>query len=587
MILQALARYYERRAKDADTALAPEGFQLQEVPFIIVVSSQGELVQIEDTRQGEGKRRRARQFEVPAGVKRASGVAADLLWGSPEYIFGLETAKIRAKLAAKNKQKEKSRLENQRLAFQRKLSEITVYDEGIVAVRQFLANTPLQKLIESPHWSEIVDSSPNMTFRLNSDTVPICQRPAVVEFLSSRRQSTAQTDGICLVSGQSSKVQRLHTAIKGVWGAQSSGANVVSFNQRAFESYGKVERQGANAPVGETAAFAYTTALNSLLGKDSKQRVQVGDASTVFWADEHCDLESSFQSFWSETPKDDPDRCVAAVKALYESVATGRNAKQTESTQFFVLGLAPNASRISIRFWLHGGVSEFARRLVQHFEDLAIVHSPFDKPHLPLFRLLLSIAALGKIENVPPNLAGDTIRAILTGLPYPNTLLQACVRRIRADRSIPYPRAALLKACINRDSRYRNRNNLEELKVALDIDNTHPGYRLGRLFAVLEKIQEEASPGINATIRDRFYGAASATPVTVFPNLLKLSKHHLAKIEHPGRVIGFERWISEILNKLQEFPPLLPMDQQGRFAIGYYHQRQAFFTKNTESEKRA
>jgi CRISPR-associated protein Csd1 len=385
------------------------------------------------------------------------------------------------------------------------------------------------------------------------------------------------------------EITRLHPAIKGVWGAQSVGANIVSFNLRAFESYGKEQKQGENAPVGKHAAFAYTTALNHLLGKDSKQRMQVGDASTVFWASAKTFLEDSFASLFSEPSKDDPDGETPAVKALYESVKQGNLNVSDSTTQFFVLGLAPNAARISIRFWLTGTVQEFSQRIVEHFDDIAIGHAPYEPPYPSLFRLLASTALQGKAENIPPHLGGDMMRAILSGLPYPETLLQSSLRRIRAEREVNYPRAALIKACINRKTRRTNTAGdsapEEELHVSLDPANTNAGYRLGRLFAALEKVQEEASPGLNATIRDRFYGAASSTPVTVFSNLLKLNKHHLAKIENRGRAVNLEKLIGEIVDAIngdEGFAAHLTIADQGRFAIGYYHQKQAFYAKKQE-----
>jgi CRISPR-associated protein Csd1 len=256
-----------------------------------------------------------------------------------------------------------------------------------------------------------------------------------------------------------------------------------------------------------------------------------------------------------------------------------------ENTEFFVLGLAPNAARISIRFWLTGTVPEFSHRIVAHFDDIAIDHAPYEPQYPSLFRLLACTALQGKAENIPPNLGGDTMRAILSGLPYPETLLLSALRRIRAEREVNYPRAALIKACINRKSRLNNPASVEELKVSLDLTNTNVGYRLGRLFAALEKVQEEASPGLNATIRDRFYGAASSTPVTVFSNLLKLNKHHLAKIENRGRAVNLEKLIGEIVDALnggEGFTAHLTIADQGRFAIGYYHQKQAFYAKKPE-----
>jgi CRISPR-associated protein Csd1 len=578
MILQELARYYERKASDPDTALAPEGFEQKEIPFVIVLKSDGQFVQIEATRSGEGKKKRAQPFLVPQGVKRAVNISANLLWDTAEYVLGIDT---RGK---------PDRVVLQHASFVERLAELPQDDLGVQAVRAFLANVPLAQLEQFSCWEEIRTTNPNLTFQLVSDTELVCNRPAVVDVLlasaaNSDADGSSGSRGICLISGQKAEIQRLHPAIKGVWGAQSVGANIVSFNLRAFESYGKEQKQGENAPVGKHAAFAYTTALNHLLGKDSSQRMQVGDASTVFWASAKTFLENSFPSYFGEPTKDDPDRNTRAVKALYESVKQGSLNVSDETTQFFVLGLAPNAARISVRFWLTGAVKEFSQRIVKHFDDMAIDHAPFEPPYLSLFRLLVSTALQGKAENIPPNLGGDTMRAILAGLPYPETLLQSALRRIRAEQVVNYPRAALIKACINRKSRWGNPALEEELHVSLDLANTNVGYRLGRLFAVLEKVQEEASPGLNATIRDRFYGAASSTPVTVFSNLLKLNKHHLAKIENRGRAVNLEKLIGEIVDALDGdagFTAHLSIADQGRFAIGYYHQTQAFYVKKAE-----
>lgn len=395
--------------------------------------------------------------------------------------------------------------------------------------------------------------------------------------VDAAREIGEDARAICLITGEKEKIERLHSAIKGVRGAQSSGANIVSFNLDAVSSYGK--QQGSNAPVGKSAAFAYTTALNHLLGRDSRQKMLVGDATMVFWADKRSELEVAIPDIFGEPPKDEPDRNTKAVESLYESVKNGVLAADSGPTRFYVLGLAPNASRIAIRYWIVDTVAGMAGKVIQHFEFLKLVHAPHEQDVLPLFRLLISTAVQGKAENIPPNLAGDTMRAILEGLPYPETLLQAVIRRIRAEHEITYARAALVKACINSRATFENQENKEDLTVSLDKNNANIGYRLGRLFAVLEKIQAEAHTGINATIRDRFYGSASGTPVAVFSNLMRLKNHHLAKLTSLGRRIHFERLIGEIMEGVDDFPSHLNLSDQGRFAIGYYHQAQDFYTK--------
>ncbi len=576
MILHALYDYYQRKSVDPDAHMAPPGFEWKEIPFVIELDSLGNPVQIEDTREGEGKKKRSRPFLVPQGGKKTSGVVANLLWDNAEYVLGLNTKGKAGRVA------------EQHHAFLAKIESLPTAvrtDRAVQAVLHFLRSADTDTLSQYTAWNEIAETNPNLTFRLRGDLDLVCQQSVVREFIG-KEQSAENADTFCLVTGEDDEIQRLHTAIKGVWGAQTSGANIVSFNLDAFNSYGKA--QGANAPVGKRAAFGYTTALNYLLRRDSPQRLQVGDSSVVFWSDRPAELEAGVVDIFGEPTKDDPDRNVRAVTSLYKAIHHGLLENDEGRAKFFALGLAPNAARIAIRFWHHGTVAEMAVRIRQHFDDLAIERSPRDPPYLSLFRLLVSVATLGKADNIPPNLGGELMRSILMDLPYPQTLLAAAVRRIRAEHEVTYARAALIKACINRATRYANPTRKEELAMSLDEANENVGYRLGRLFAVLEKIQEEANPGINATIRDRYYGAASSTPVTVFSILMKLKNHHLSKLDNRGRAVNLEKRIGEIMDGLGDFPRQLPLADQGRFAIGYYHQRQDFFKKadkSTEGEK--
>ncbi len=577
MILQALYDYYQRKVADPESGLPPFGFERKAIPFIIEVDHAGALVQIEDTRQIEGQKKTAREFLVPQAVKKTSGIAANLLWDNAEYVLG-----IPRKVKPGQKKPAPQRITAQHQAFIariRALPEDVLADAGIQAVLAFLERLDCKRLMRLPPWPEL-RTNPNVSFRLAGESDLICQRPAVRSAIEqlAEAHAAAGEEGVCLITGERHGISRLHPAIKGVWGAQSSGANIVSFNLAAFRSWGK--DQGANAPVSERAAFAYTTALNHLLRKGSPQRLQVGDSSTVFWAEKPVPLEMAIPDLFGEPPKDDPDAGISRVRALYESVRFGRYTGDDADTRFHVLGLAPNAARIAVRFWAVTTVGELATRIVQHFEDIRIVPDGRQTEHLSLFRLLVTTATQGKAENIPPNLAGDCLRAILEGRPYPQSLLAAAVRRCRAEREVPYPRAALIKGCLNRAARITHPEAKEDLTVSLDPDNPNPGYRLGRLFAVLERIQERASPGLNATIRDRYYGSASSTPAAVFPTLLKLSKHHLAKLDNRGEAVRFEKQLGEIIDGITDFPAHLALADQGRFAVGYYHQRQDFFRKS-------
>ena len=403
---------------------------------------------------------------------------------------------------------------------------------------------------------------------------------------------------------------RLHPAIKGVNGAQSSGASIVSFNLESFGSYGKV--QGENAPVSEQAAFAYTTVLNHLLrrGEHNRQRLQIGDASVVFWAEtddaqEAQAAESLFQLFID--PRSDDLQEAEKLRRVLNDVGQGRpkplgsfDPRLDKGTRMFVLGLAPNASRLSIRFWQSDTLEVFAQRAAEHERDLRIEPLPW-KSAPSAWRLTLATApsrdGRSKAEDVPPQLAGELMRAILTGAHYPRSLLTNVIMRMRADGDVSGVRVALCKGVLARDRRLGVKVSNEEIPVSLDLQSLNPGYRLGRLFSVLENVQRSALGGqINATIRDRYYGAASATPASVFPVLLRNSQNHLGRLrkDKPGLAVTLERDIRDIVDGLSErFPRSLRIEDQGRFAIGYYHQTQARFTKNgvatdtTDSEPQA
>lgn len=567
MILQSLNAYYQRKMADHDPQrrLPLFGFEHKEIPFILEISKEGELLGIKDTRSIEGKKKIAQRFLVPKGIKKTSGVAANLLWDTAEYVLGMDT-------------KDKSeRIALQKQAFQQRIDTLhkAIPDEtAIVALLNFLDKTPLAAVQASEYWDEIREVNPVLTFRMAGDVDLICQRNTVVSALISLVDNQEENENqVCLLTGTKAPVERLHSSIKGVWGAQSSGANIVSFNLDAFASFGK--EQGRNAPVSEIAAFSYTTALNHLLAKNSRQRIQVGDTSTVFWAQEQDDLENSFSCIFGDT--DNPDN-TEALRAVLESVQSGKFDGARGEKEFYVLGLAPNAARISIRFWQATKIRDMAQHIRAWFEDLSITRAPHDPEFPSLFRLLTACAVQNKADNIPPNLGGDIMRSILAGAPYPVTWLNAAVQRSRAEQNVTYYRAAAIKACLNRGQKYKS--DEKEFNPMLDIKNMNVAYRLGRLFAALEKLQEEANPGLNATIRDRYYGAASSTPVAVFTTLLRLKNHHVGKLDSKGRATNFEKLFGEILDGINDFPAHLALPDQGRFALGYYQQRQAFFNKS-------
>lgn len=566
MILQALTQYYDRYTEQ----LAPPGWEYKGIHFLIVLDNNGRVVGINDTREEEGEKQRPKVFLVPQAIKRSVNIAANLLWDNPEYALGIPLKGRDARVKAQHQQ------------FIERVNKLALSDvPDIAAVLAFLRRSNKSAALETfPEWEEMLKDGMLLSFKLAGAQEPVFRHPAVTAVVTSLKDAPLPeaSAAICLVTGKRDVMARLHPAIRGVRNASSMGANIVSFNEDAFCSYGK--KQGFNAPVGEAASLAYTTSINALLGKDSKQKLQIGDATTVFWSEKPTRLENDFALFFTEPPKDNPHRGPDAVNALFDSPRTGAWLETEGNTHFHVLGLAPNVARIAIRFWITDTVANMAGHIRRHFVDTDIAHAPHERDHPSLLRLLKQAAVMEKEENIPNHLAGETARSVFTGTRYPATLLAALLRRIKAEHAVPYPRAAFIKACVNRITRTDPHSQEKELTVSLDTNNTNQGYLLGRLFAVLERAQELANG--EASIASRYYGAASSAPSTVFGTLLRLLRHHLAKIEYHGTRVNLEKLFGEIMAGLADFPSILPLADQGRFAIGYYHQRQDFFTKKEE-----
>ena len=591
MILQALKEYYDRKANDPAGDIAPEGFEKKEIPFIVVIGPDGKFVNLTDTREKSGVKR-GKQYLLPRSSSRSGSRSYEttfLLWDHIGYLFGYPENDPKA---IKQHQTWLDSL-NQ-------LPEKLKEDEGVKAIILFYEKGSVDVVKKQTAWRDCIRiPSCNMTFSLAEEDTPIPCRLSVQEYVreSASRKTVTDEDehsdekmfSNCLITGEYGEIARIHARTP----INKDTKSLVAFQKNSgYDSYGK--DQCYNAPVSKKTEFAYTTGLNTLL-KSKGQRIQIGNATTVFWSAKASPFENDVFYFFSDPPKDDPDRNTEAVKALYQTIWSGSYTVPEENTRFYALGLSPNSARISVRFWHVGTVREMGKRLKQHIDDLAIVHGERTDAALPMRRLLLSVASQEKEENVPPNIAGEMMRAILEGTPYPQTLLQAAIRRVRAEQSkkdkktgksapnVSYQRAALIKACLNRALRFNNLDNEKEMTMNLDLENTNIGYRLGRLFAALEKIQSDANPGLNATIRDRFYGAASSTPVTVFGNLMRLSNYHISKLEKEkkGLAIIRKQLIAEIMGAISDFPLHLNLADQGRFAIGYYHQSQDMWSRKT------
>jgi len=576
MILQALVDYYERKRAADPASIAEWGFEKREIPFVVVLSEEGEFVNLEDTRDAEGGRARGRTFTVPEAEKRTSAILANLLWDKPDYALGYVPEGKNPERVAKQRDAFRARIEA--------MFGVDPEDPGVATLLAFLRSGEFGPVWAHPAWEEVVSATgPYIGFRLEGDTRLINERPEVVRIIRGAVGDGNATRAQCLVTGGEGPIATLHPAIKGVRGAQSVGANIVSFNLSAFQTHGRV--QGANAPVSEEAAFAYTTALNSLLDRDARTNAHVGDTTVVFWAERGNPVEDLAGALFRDDQDvlDDPERGVERIRGTYRAPEQGSRPASESDERFFILGLAPNAARLAIRFWRPTTVRDFTAAVVQHFDDIEVVRPPWAARHPSVRGLLRSVAVLGKDDNIPPNLAGAVLDAILTGQPYPRHLLGAAVQRNRAEQEVTPDRAAVIKGCLVRAARPTTQD--PEVTVALDESNHNIGYQMGRLFATLERIQERANPGIQSGIRERYYSSASATPTAAFPTLMKLKNHHLAKLENRGEVVNLEKLLGSILDGIEDFPAVLSLPDQGRFALGYYHQRQSFFTKPDETKE--
>lgn len=572
MILQALNEYYGLLFEEG---IVPSfGFSYEKIGFELILDGEGSLLDDNDLRNHDGKKYKSMIMEIPYTNEvnvRSSNVQPNFMVDKSTYVLGND---------ADTKPK---RLKESHDSYLTLLVNVTksIDDKGLIAVRKFLKSWKPEESSSLKHWEDIATGKDGfIVFRIDGEKGYVHDRSTVKqawkEYLSSQKDDDINYSAQCLITGKRGKIQRLHAQFKNIQGGQTSGKSLVSFNKdkTAFTSYQK--ESSFNAPVTVEAEFASSTALKYMLGGD-KQKIRIGDATTVFWT-EHKSRIIEIMGTILETRSDSE---VKDIRDFLNAVRSGKKPEDIDfKDKFYILGLSPNASRLSVRFWHVSTVGEMSARIVQHFDDLAICKSFENDPEFPgIWQLLIETATLRKSENISPVLAGSLIRSILTGYAYPQSLLTAIIGRIRADQKINYIRASLIKAYLNRNWRINNKS--KEVTMALNKEEISTAYRLGRLFAALEKVQQDAIPGANSTIKDRYFGAASATPAVVFPQLLRLAQHHIQKAEY-GRSV--DKYIEEIVNDIEQFPAHLTLDDQGLFALGYYHQRKDFYTKKENKE---
>lgn len=623
MIIPSLVNYYNRLADDPNSKVAPYGWSRQKVSFAVVIDASGKFKSIDDARVQEqvGKKTVLRPaiLTVPGQSKPpGSGINPGFLWDNPAYMLGLavDEKSPGKKIDTKRIRQSFEAFRDRHLALEREVD-----DEHFTAVCKFLKNwDPTEHKDEAKQLAQYVPGFG--VFQIRGQPGLAHERKKIVKFWNRSLESPRMKGDDdppprlpSLVTGEPEPLARLHEPkIKGVGGQQSSGAAIVSFNLTAFESYGK--DQSYNAPVGERDAFAYCTALNYLL-EDKTRRVTIGDDTYVVWAERPVPFEQDVADLMGNTAPtpgatsssaeqgeaEDRDRARLLHDAL-ESIREGKGVPTSlgdANVPFYILGLSPNAARLHVRYWLKTTLGKLAKNLAHHFAALELDGAP------PGYRPPSIRDIVG--ETLPPDkgwpdhsradkgLAAHILRSVLTGGPYPDRLLAGVIDRVRSEGfadpdkrnwalAVAHRRASIIRACLlgNRS----NTQSLSEVPVSLNKDHPSAAYQVGRLFAVLEKAQEEASEGkLNKTIKDGYFASVSSAPGAVLPRLLTLHAHHLRKVENPRHRGRLEGLVEEIQNRINnEYPAFLSLKERGLFFLGYYHQRTAFFVK-TEKEEAA
>lgn len=595
-LLASLVRAYDR-LPDAP----PYGFSSEKIGFCVVLNVDGSVAEVADLRDTD-KKRSPRMLLVPQAVKRTAGIAPNFLWDKSAYVLGVTAGE------GKRTAEEHARFRDRHLEG---LAEAE--DAGLVALRRFLESWEPASFAP-PYWPDDLRDQ-NLVFRLAGEFTFLHDRPAARALWRQIGAEDASDPQICLVTGEAGPVARLHPSIKGVWGAQSSGASLISFNLDAFTSYG--HEQGDNAPLSEAAAFAYTTALNGFLA-DKRHRIQIGDTSTVFWADCEIAANAAEANAWTANMVGTPARSGPAeemeeerIKANLLLLRAGKTLSQiaphlAEGVRMHLLGLAPNAARLSVRFYWENNFGTLAKHYAAYLRDVALE----PEPERPIFSIRAAVlrtapamlrngAVKYDSEHVSRLLAGELTRAILTGARFPRSLLGLLLLRIRSDHVLDRIRISLIKGLILRDMRLDQRlpqrpdgTPMEDYLMRPDPDDQNVARRLGRLFALIERAQLAAlGDGINATVKDKFLGAAAATPGRVFPGLLlNAENHHLKRLRnghsdatwikdatHARNVAtGLGRDIGMLWADLKDGAPTQhSSEEQGLFLVGYYQERYA------------
>ncbi|MFD2334442.1 type I-C CRISPR-associated protein Cas8c/Csd1 [Cohnella sp. GCM10020058] len=600
MIVQALYQRYQDLAADPDSGISELYFSRGKVSYVLELERDGSLSDVKSVKVQNGKKWVPLQLQVPEQPSRSNGINPYFLTDKAEYVIGYYAGGEGEALTAKKAADASRKFEAFRALTREVLADSL--SEATLAVLAFLDRWQPENVRNEPllqTYMEDLDKGidTGLAFRLRGaeEDVLIHSIEAVKTAWIRYRQSrdaVSEYDAQCLVTGMpGSAIAKTHDKIKGVRNAQQAGASLVSFNFRAVESYGKEDQQSYNSPVSKIAAFGYSTALNHLLSSP-RNRMFVGDMTIVFWSGRSAaamDIEEFFSGMVNPY-RDEANEDTSITASLKEAVKRLRQGKELRAesvpqgdTPFYVLGLSPNNARVAIRFFWQGNLDQMVCRLGQHAADYALTAPEGQQDGTPsIYRILEETRRVGsdgkKVGDEPPSrLGGELLRAVIQGSAYPYSLYTSIINRVRADGIVGPLRAAMLKAQLTRYVRtHDSQFDKEALSMSLNTETTEPAYRLGRLFAVLERAQQEAAGGagrLNATIKDRYFNSASSNPAAVFPILIKLSQHHMSKAKYGD---FRDRDMQEILDGVDKFPQHLSLEGQGLFILGYYHQKQAF-----------
>lgn len=562
MILKALYDYYNRCE-----GLSAKGLEQKEIGYLIVIDKDGAFVRIESRMKDK---KTAQTFLVLQTIKRSGRkYAPNILWDNYEYVIGGAD--------------ESAKKHDTFIRMIEKLKEQVSSDRYLNAISEFYKkNEKLEDIIKNDVlYEEMHKSKKNISFLLQGESKIAAENEKVWNLILSQSADDG-IYGICLVTGKKDSVARLHTTIK----LTKDTGPLVSFKtDRGYDSYGK--EQGYNAQISGDSEFAYTTALNAMLQKGSRNKFSVGNRTFVFWASSNSEAAEQTEGSlfdllgYTEEEVDDPNAKIEQVRKVFTAIYSG-SLKTSLEDRFYILGLAPNSARIAVVYWSECSLKEFAGKILCHFEDMKIKDTRIDKkPYMGIKSMLAAVTLNGKQSEATPNLPEAVVKSIFQGTPYPFTLFSACIRRIRAESgnkdAIRIARMAIIKAYLNRIN-----DNNKKIETMLDKSNTNQGYLCGRLFAVLENLQYAANK--QDSIRSGYMNAASSTPSAVYPTILKLSNSHYSKLakDKKGLAIYFDNQKKEIMAQISDFPDTLDLSDQGRFFLGYYHQKNHEENKETE-----